>query len=81
MKSQQYNEADPCFPEGSYNGITNEGYIKCTCGSNNQYCSDNFINNIFTADGMMVIGQKILTNTGQINDIDTLFNFDQLLDD
>ena len=21
MKSQQYNEADPCFPEGTYNGI------------------------------------------------------------
>ena len=44
MKSQQFNEADPCFPEGTYNGITNEGYIKCTCGSNNQYCSTTLVN-------------------------------------
>ena len=27
MKSLQFNEKDPCFPEGTYNGITNEGYI------------------------------------------------------
>ena len=84
MKSQQFNEADPCFPEGTYNGITNEGNIRCTCGSNNQYCSNSFIsdvNNFFTANGMMILGKKIIANTGETNSIDTLFSFDQLLND
>ena len=78
MKSREFNEADPCFPEGTYNGITNEGYIKCTCGSNNQYCSDDFIKNVFTADGMMMSGQKIIMNVGKTNNIDELFNIDYL---
>ena len=78
MKSREFNEADPCFPEGTYNGITNEGYIKCTCGSNNQYCSDDFIKNVFTADGMMMSGQKIIMNLGKTNNIDELFNIDYL---
>ena len=78
MKSREFNEADPCFPNGVYNGITNEGFIKCTCGRDNKYCSDNFINNTFTADGMMVSGKKIIMNTGLTNYIDELFNFDYL---
>ena len=84
MKSQQFNEADPCFPEGTYNGITNEGNIRCTCGSNNQYCSNSFISdvsNFFTANGMMILGKKIIANTGETNSIDILFSFDQLLND
>lgn len=78
MKSREFNEADPCFPNGVYNGITNEGYIKCTCGRDNKYCSDNFIKNIFTADGLMVSKQKIIMNTGLTRDISDLFNLSQL---
>ena len=78
MKSREFNEADPCFPEGTYNGITNEGYIKCTCGSQNQYCSDDSVKNIFTTDGMMMSGQKIIMNVGNTNSISELFNFDYL---
>ena len=78
MKSREFNEADPCFPEGVYNGITNEGDIKCTCGKDNKYCSNEFTKNIFTADGMMMVGQKIIMNTGLTRDISDLFNFSQL---
>lgn len=78
MKSREFNEADPCFPNGVYNGITNEGYIKCTCGRDNKYCSDNFIKNIFTADGMMMEGQKIIMNTGLTKGVSDLFNFNYL---
>ena len=78
MKSREFNEADPCFPEGVYNGITNEGYIKCTCGRDNQYCSDDFIKNIFTVDGLMVAGQKIIMNTGLTRGISDLFSLSQL---
>ena len=78
MKSRDFNESDPCFPEGVYNGITNEGYIKCTCGSENQYCSNDFINNEYTADGMMILGKKIIANVGVTGLIDNLFNIDQL---
>ena len=78
MKSRDFNESDPCFPEGVYNGVTNEGYIKCTCGYNNQYCSNNFIKNEFTTDGMMISGQKIIANVGVTSFIDDLFNIDQL---
>ena len=78
MKSREFNEADPCFPEGVYNGITNEGDIKCTCGINNKYCSNEFTKNIFTADGMMMSGKKIIVNTGLTRDISDLFNFSQL---
>ena len=41
MKSQQFNEYDNCFPNGVYNGRNNDGSLNCTCGKNNQYCSDN----------------------------------------
>lgn len=78
MKSREFNEADPCFPNGVYNGITNEGYIKCTCGKDNRYCSDNFINDIFTADGMLMWGKKIIMNTGMTDNIGDLFDIDQL---
>jgi hypothetical protein len=61
-----------------FNGLTNEGFIKCTCGRDNKYCSDNFIKNLFTTDGMMISGQKIIMNTGLTKTIDELFNFDYL---
>ena len=78
MKSQQFNEADPCFPVGTYNGITNEGFIKCTCGANNQYCSEDFIKDVFTPDGMLVFGKKIVTNVASPNYVDALFDLGQL---
>ena len=78
MKSRSFNEADPCFPEGTYNGVTNEGNVKCTCGSNNQYCSKDFVKNMYTTDGMMISGQKIIMNTGLTKTIDDLFNFTYL---
>lgn len=78
MKSREFNEADPCFPDGVYNGITNEGFIKCTCGKDNKYCSDNFTKNLFTANGMMVNKQKIIMNTGLTKSINDMFNFDYL---
>lgn len=59
MKSQIFNEADHCFPEGVYDGVDNQGYLKCTCGLNNQYCSDDFISDIFTADGNFLLGSHI----------------------
>ena len=42
MKSREFNEADPCFPNGVYDGVTNDGFVKCTCGKDNKYCSDDF---------------------------------------
>ena len=78
MKSRSFNEADPCFPDGTYDGVTNEGYVKCTCGSNNQYCSKDFVKNMYTTDGMMISGQKIIMNTGLTRAIDGLFNFTYL---
>lgn len=78
MKSMQYNEADPCFPNGVYDGIDGMGGIKCTCGNNNQYCSDNFIKNLFTSDGMMLMGNSIIMNTGLTDSVNNLFDFEQL---
>jgi|TARA_B110000971_G_scaffold220512_3_gene264289 hypothetical protein len=77
MKSKDYNKADPCFPEGTYNGVTNDGDIKCTCGSSNQYCSEDFTKG-FTADGMMMDGKKIIMNVGLTSSIASLFNYDYL---
>jgi len=54
IKSKEFNEADKCFPEGVYDGISSDGTLKCTCGKDNRYCSDKFIGNIFTADGLLM---------------------------
>ena len=93
MKSREFNEADPCFPNGVYDGVTNNGDIKCTCGRDNKYCSEDFIKKVskpggftpggltpggFTPDGMLIVGQKIIMNTGPTKSIDDLFNFDYL---
>ena len=78
MRSYQFNGADVCFPNGVYNGMTNEGNIKCTCGSQNQFCSGDFIKNMFSADGALVFGNQIKNSIGNINDVDNLFLIDQL---
>ena len=77
MRSQEFNEADPCFPEGVYDGITNEGYIKCTCGLNNNYCSEKFTDT-YTTDGMLFYNNKIKNNIGIVDHISKLFYFEQL---
>ena len=77
MKSREFNEADPCFPNGVYDGIDSSGGIKCTCGNNNQYCSDNFIKNLFTSDGMMLVGNSIIMNTGLTDSVNNLFDIGQ----
>ena len=52
-KSKDYNKADPCFPEGVYDGISNSGILNCTCGKDNKYCSDNFIKDIYEVIGLL----------------------------
>ena len=77
MKSQEFNEADPCFPNGVYNGVTNEGNIKCTCGLNDKYCPDKFINQ-YTTDGTLFLNQGIKNNVGVVDSVMNLFLFEQL---
>lgn len=78
QRSRQFNEGDPCFPEGVYNGLTNEGNVKCTCGERNQFCSGNFVNNIFSTDGMFIFNNSIKNSIGNTNIVDNLFLIDQL---
>ena len=78
MKSQQFNTGDPCFPGGTYNGITNDGSLKCTCGSHNQFCSGDFVSNIFSANGSFVFNNSIKNSIGSTNIVDNLFLIDQL---
>jgi hypothetical protein len=54
MKSQEFNESDPCFPQGVYDGRENDGTLRCTCGNKNQYCSDNFVSGIFNQIGLLL---------------------------
>jgi len=67
-KSKEFNEFDPCSPNrGVYDGITNEGATKCTCGINNQYCGDNF-----TAQGGMSIDKVFIMNVGDYKSLGNL---------
>ena len=43
----------------------------------NRYCSEEFTKDIFTADGMMMIGKKIIMNTGLTNSINNFFDIGQ----
>ena len=67
-KSKEFNEFDPCFPNrGVYNGITNKGLTKCTCGKNNQYC-----NEIFDAQGGMFVDKVYIMNVGDFGNLGDL---------
>ena len=66
-KSKEFNEGDPCFPNGVYNGIDNQGYIQCTCGSRQQYCNDT----LDTQGGLMVDGVYIV-NVGDYFNVSEL---------
>ena len=57
--SRQFNEGDPCFPYGVYNGLDNDGYTQCTCGSEGQYC-----NEIFDVQGGLFADGVYLMNVG-----------------
>ena len=79
-KSQYMNEYDPCFPEGIYNGRTNKGEIKCTCGNKQEYCNftkDSVKRSIYTTDGSLFLNQKLHNNMGNYNMINAYFNLDQ----
>ena len=67
-KSKEFNEGDYCFPnKGVYNGITNDGLTKCTCGSRGQYCGDNF-----TAQGSMFADNVFIMNVGDFGKLGSL---------
>tara|TARA_Y100000768_G_scaffold203919_2_gene153492 strand:- start:339 stop:944 length:606 start_codon:yes stop_codon:yes gene_type:complete len=67
-KSKEFNEGDYCFPNrGVYNGITNDGLTKCTCGSRGQYCGDNF-----TAQGSMFADNVFIMNVGDFGKLGSL---------
>ena len=76
-KSVSMNESDPCFPNGIYNGRSNDGDIRCTCGDNNQYCSNKFIKK-YTVDGMLLNNNNIMMNIGITDYVGKLFNYDYL---
>lgn len=69
-KSRQFNQYDNCFSEGVYNGTTNNGKTTCTCGKNNQYCSDNFLTKLYTTDGMFFNKDNIIVNIADANDME-----------
>jgi len=67
-KSKEFNEFDPCFPNrGVYNGITNKGVTKCTCGEDGQYC-----NEMFDAQGGMFVDKTYIMNVGDYGTIGDL---------
>lgn len=55
MKSREFNEADPCFPQGVYNGFNSDGSIRCTCGHDNQYCRDSPIDGYTASGGLFIM--------------------------
>jgi hypothetical protein len=67
-KSKEFNEGDACFPDqGVYDGIDNQGYTKCTCGKNNQYCGDNF-----NAQGGLYADNTFIMNIGDFGPLGNL---------
>jgi hypothetical protein len=67
FKSKEFNEGDPCFPNGVYNGIDNQGITQCTCGSWGQYCNDIFDTQggLFT-DGIYIVNVGDYFNVGDL---------------
>lgn len=69
-KSKEFNEADPCFPNGVYNGIDNQGITQCTCGSRQQYCND-----IFDTQGGLFADGVYIVNVGDYFDVGDLATY------
>lgn len=66
-KSKEFNEGDPCFPNGVYNGINNYGITQCTCGSKGQYCNDTFdTQGGLFADGVYIVNVGDYFNVGDL---------------
>lgn len=66
-KSKEFNEGDPCFPNGVYNGIDNQGITQCTCGNRGQYCNDNFdTQGGLFADGVYIVNVGDYFNVGDL---------------
>ena len=66
-KSKEFNEGDPCFPNGVYNGINNYGITQCTCGSRGQYCNDIFdTQGGLFADGVYIVNVGDYFNVGDL---------------
>ena len=68
------NLFDKCFPNGVYDGINSEGNLKCTCGKNNQYCSEKFVDSFFMANGSFLNNNEIKN----FNDNNNFFSFTNL---
>ena len=66
-KSKEFNEGDPCFPNGVYNGIDNQGITQCTCGNRGQYCND-----IFDTQGGLFADGVYIVNVGDYFDVGDL---------
>ena len=67
-KSKEFNEFDKCSPnKGVYDGITNDGRTRCSCGSNNQYCGDNF-----NAQGGFLSDNVFIMNVGDFSSLGKL---------
>ena len=66
-KSKEFNEGDPCFPNGVYNGIDNQGITQCTCGNREQYCND-----IFDTQGGLFADGVYIVNVGDYFDVGDL---------
>ena len=67
-KSKEFNEFDKCFPnKGVYDGINNDGYTQCSCGSRNQYCGDNF-----NAQGGLYNDNVFIMNVGDFSSLGKL---------
>lgn len=77
MRSKEFNEYDPCFPQGVYNGTDKYGITVCTCGADNQYCSKKFTDQ-FTADGNVLIGSQLKNTIGLSDNISRFFDIDSL---
>lgn len=77
MRSKEFNEYDPCFPEGVYDGTDKYGKTMCTCGANNQYCTHKFTDQ-FTADGNLMIGSRLKNTIGLSDRISKFFDMDSL---
>jgi hypothetical protein len=81
-KSREFNEADPCFPTGVFDGYTNGGTLKCTCGKDNKYCSNRTLDpylgsSAFTTDGLFLSGSRRQVGTiGDSDSLNSLFRFD-----
>ncbi len=67
-KSRQFNEGDPCFPNGVYNGLDMDNNTQCTCGSEGQYCNEIFdVQGGLFADGVYIMNVGDFGHLGELS--------------